>query len=47
MGKSSEEFMRQRERESNSLPPDVIDDIWKSYFDFLNQLKSNYEKRDI
>jgi|TARA_Y100000052_G_C2955165_1_gene89605 hypothetical protein len=47
MGKSSEEFMRQRERESNSLPPNVIDDIWRSYFEYINQLKSNYEKRNI
>ena len=47
MGKSSEESMRQRERENNSLPPNVIDDIWRSYFEYLNQLKSNYEKRNI
>ncbi len=47
MGKSSEEFMSQRERESNSLPPNVIDDIWRSYFEYINQLKSNYEKRNI
>lgn len=46
MGKSSEEFMRQRERENNSLPPKVIDDIWRSYFDFINKIQSN-EKRNI
>ncbi len=46
MGKSSEEFMRQRERESNSLPPNVIDDIWRSYFDFINKIQSD-EKRNI
>ena len=47
MGRSSEEFIKQRERESNSLPPYVIDDIWRSYFEYINQLKSNYEKRNI
>jgi len=47
MGRSSEEFIRQRERENNSLPPSVVDNIWRNYFEFINQLKSNHEKRDI
>tara|TARA_R100000742_G_scaffold3133_1_gene662 strand:- start:2005 stop:2148 length:144 start_codon:yes stop_codon:yes gene_type:complete len=47
MGRSSEEFIRQRERENNSLPPSVVDDIWKNYFAYINQIKSTNEKRNI
>jgi len=47
MGRSSEEFIKQRERENNSLPPSVIEDIWTNYFEFINQIKSNNEKRNI
>jgi len=47
MGRSSEEFINQREREVNSIPPYVIDDIWRNYFEYINQIKSSNEKRNI
>jgi|TARA_R100000482_G_C5054539_1_gene114252 hypothetical protein len=47
MGRSSEEFIRQRERENNSLPPSVVDDIWRNYFAYINLIKSKDEKRNI
>jgi len=47
MGRSSEEFIRQRERENNSLPPNVVDDIWRNYFVYINQIKSRDEERNI
>ena len=46
-GRSSEEFIRQRERENNSLPPSVVDDIWRNYFAYINLIKSKNEKRNI
>ena len=47
MGRSSEEFIRQREREDNSVPTYVLDNIWKNYFEYINQIKYNNEKRNI
>ena len=43
MGRSSEEFIKQRE-EVDSIPPYVIDDIWRNYFEYINQIKSSNEK---
>jgi len=39
MGKSSEEFMKQREREqsNNPLSPPPTEDVWKEYFTMLGQ----------
>jgi len=49
MGKSSEEFMRQRERQQESMPLIDSNFTWGGYFKSLNEIykKEQYEKRNI
>tara|TARA_R110000803_G_scaffold155929_1_gene220507 strand:- start:762 stop:908 length:147 start_codon:yes stop_codon:yes gene_type:complete len=42
MGKSSEEFIKQREGDTRPLAPTPIDFIWKEYFTMLGD-QYNYE----
>lgn len=49
MGKSSEEFMRQRERQQESIPLIDSNFTWVGYFKSLNEIykTEQHEERDI
>jgi hypothetical protein len=47
MGKSSEEFIKQREEELNSLPILEVPFSWKLYFEQLGKQYIKDEKQDM